>query len=141
MRDIGAKHITGSQAVLCTAISWWLSGFNLERLVLRFVERVPPEEFWSKDPITIANAISFFPWERVNKHFWDSAQSVPAVRYMVEQAVKAWRAKNDSYRIAEAQVFVSRSIMKEVGEIVLNSDFIRDNAEIINHSRRGRTKK
>lgn len=141
MRDIGAKHVTGPQAVLCAAVSWWLSGFDLEKITLRFAERVPLEEFWSKDPVTIANALSLFPWERVNKHFWDSAQSVPAVRHMIEQAVKAWRAKNNSYKIAEAKAFIYRSIMKEVGEIILNSDFIRENADVINSARRGRTRK
>ncbi|MFA5202847.1 MAG: hypothetical protein WC708_00325 [Lentisphaeria bacterium] len=141
MRDIGAKHITGPQAVLCAAVSWWLSGFDLEKLTLHFAKQVPPENFWSRNPITIANALPLFPWERVNKHFWDSAQSIPAVRRMTEQAVRAWRAKSNSYKIAEVKAFVYYSIMKEVGEIVLNSDFIKENAVVINHARRRRTRK
>jgi len=139
VRDIGSKSTSGPEAILCAAIDWWLSGFNLSALVSSALETASPEEMWSKRPEDLGAALSHrIPWDRVNSHFWRSAQGVPAVRHMVEFAVRAWRVRGQGSKVQEAKAFVAHSVLKEAGDIVVSSGFLESNAEAIAEARLSR---
>ncbi len=141
MRDIGSKSTTGPEAVLCAVIDWWLSGFNLPALVANALETAAPDEMWSKRPEDLASALSHrIPWDRVNSHFWRSAQAIPAVRHMVEFAVRAWRASGPS-RAQEVRQFVASVILRAAGEMVASSGWLEANAEAISAARASRRRK
>ncbi len=139
MRDIGSKSVTGPEAVLCVAISWWLSGFSLDKIVLHALDGVPPSDMWSRRPEDLAAALSHrVPWDRVNSHFWASAQSVPAVKHMVEEAVRSWRGEG---KVREAKQFVASSILREAGEMVLSSGFLEEHEAEIKAARAARRRR
>ena len=138
MRDIGSKSTTGPEAVVCAAFDWWLTGFDLTGVVLSALEGAAPAEMWSKRPEDLAAALSHrIPWDRVNQHFWRSAQGVPAVRHMVEHAVRAWRTEGD--RVREVKVFVASLVLRSAGETVLASGYLEANAGDIAVTRRARS--
>lgn len=142
MLDIGSKSRTGPEAVLCAAVDWWLSGFRLDSLVSNALETADPADMWSKRPEDLAVSLSHrIPWDKVNSHFWRSAQSVPAVRHMVEFAVRSWRPSPGGSRVGEARALVASLILKEAGEMVKSSGFIEANAEAIFASRSSRRRK
>lgn len=141
MLDIGSKNRTGPEAVLCAAVDWWLSGFRLDSLVASALETADPAEMWSKRPEDLAVALSHrIPWDKVNSHFWRSAQAVPAVRHMVEFAVRSWRRTSGS-RVGDAKAMVAYVILREAGEMVKSSGFIGANAEAILAARSARRRK
>lgn len=139
MRDIGSRNTSGPQAVLCAAVSWWLSGFDLRKVVAAAVANVPVSELWSRDPTVLGSALSpGIPWERVNQSFWDSASEVPAVRHMIEEAVRRWRPLNGLGKVVEAKAFVASVILREAGEIALSSGLLEERSEEIAAARRAR---
>ncbi len=140
MRDIGAKSVTGPEAVICAAADWWLSGFDLTGLVLSALDGADPAEMWSRKPEDLAAALSHrIPWDRVNQHFWNSAQGVPAVQRMVEFAVRSWRTRGN--RVQEVKTFVASLILRDAGETVLASGYLGANAEAIALARRTRRRR
>lgn len=125
--------------MLCAAVSWWLSGFDLRKVVAAALANVPASELWSRDPSALGAALSpGIPWERVNQSFWDSAHEVPAVRHMIEQAVRRWRPSNGSGKVVEAKTFVASVILREAGEIALASGLLEEHGEEIAAARRAR---
>lgn len=142
MLDIGSKSRTGPEAVLCAAVDWWLSGFRLDALVSNALEAADPAEMWSKRPEDLAVSLSHrIPWDRVNSHFWRTAQSVPAVRHMVEFAVRSWRPTSGGSRVGDARALVASLILREAGEMVKDSGFLESNAGAIKAARSSRRKK
>ncbi len=140
MRDIGSKGVSGPEAVLLAAIDWWLTGFDLTGLVLHALEGADPADMWSRRPEDLAASLSHrIPWDRVNSHFWRSADGVPAVRHMVEFAVRSWRTKGD--RVREAKVLVASVLLRSAGEVVLTSGFLEDHADEIAAARRSRRRR
>lgn len=142
MLDIGSKSRTGPEAVLCAAVDWWLSGFRLDSLVLNALEGADPADMWSKRPEDLAAALSHrIPWDRINSHFWRSAQAVPAVRHMVEFAVRSWRPTRGGSRVGDAKALIASLILKEAGEMVKASGYIEANAEAVLAARSARRRK
>jgi hypothetical protein len=140
VRDIGSKSTTGPEAILCAAVEWWLSGFDLTGVVMSALEGASPSEMWSRRPEDLAAALSHrIPWDRVNTHFWRSADGVPAVRHMVEAAVRAWRTKGS--RVQEAKAFVASLVLTTAGETVLASGYLEEHAQEIALARRSRRRK
>ncbi len=140
MRDIGSKSTTGPEAVLCAAVEWWLSGFDLAGIVASALDGAIPSEMWSRRPEDLAAALSHrVPWDSVNRHFWQSAAAVPAVQHMVETAVRAWRTKGS--RVHEAKAFVASMILSTAGELVLASGYLEKHAREIVRARRSRRRK
>lgn len=140
MRDIGSKSTTGPEAILCAAFEWWLSGFDLTGVVMSALEGASPAEMWSRRPEDLAAALSHrIPWDRVNTHFWRSADGVPAVRHMVETAVRAWRTKGS--RVQEAKAFVASLVLTTAGETVLASGYLEEHAQEIALARRARRRR
>jgi hypothetical protein len=140
VRDIGSRSTAGPEAVVCAAVDWWLTGFDLTGVVLSALEGADPAEMWSRRPEDLAAALSHrIPWDRVNQHFWRSAQGVPAVRHMVEYAVRAWRTKGG--RVQEAKVFVASLILRSAGETVLASGYLEANSGPIAAARAARRRR
>lgn len=132
--------MTGPEAVLCAAVDWWLTGFDLTGAVLSALEGADPAEMWSRRPEDLAASLSHrIPWDRVNQHFWRSAQGVPAVRHMVEYAVRSWRTKGG--RVQEAKAFVASLVLRSAGETVLASGYLEANAGDIAVTRRARKRR
>lgn len=126
---------------MCAIMDWWLSGFDLVALVAHALETASPDEMWSRRPEDLGAALSHrIPWDRVNSHFWRSAQAVPAVRHMVEFAVLAWRASGPS-RVQEVRQFVASSLLRSAGEIVLSSGWLESNAEAVAAARSSRRRR
>jgi hypothetical protein len=121
-------------------MEWWLSGFDLTGLVIGALEGTDPAEMLSRRPEDLAAALSHrIPWDRVNAHFWRSAQGVPAVQKMVETAVRSWRTGGS--RVHEAKAFVASAILREAGETVLASGYLEENSAAIAYARRSRKRK
>lgn len=140
MRDIGSKSTTGPEAILCAAVEWWLSGFDLTGVVMYALEGASPSEMWSRRPEDLAAALSHrIPWDRVNTHFWRSADGVPAVRHMVETAVRSWRTRGS--RVQEAKAFVASLVLTTAGETVLTSGYLEEHAQEIVLARRSRRRR
>ncbi len=137
MRDIGSRSTAGPEAVIIAAFDWWLTGFDLTGVVLSALEGADPAEMWSRRPEDLAAALSHrIPWDRVNQHFWRSAEGVPAVRHMVEFAVRAWRTKGG--RVQEVKVLVASLILRSAGETVLASGWLEEHSGEIAAARRSR---
>ncbi len=140
MRDIGSRGISGPEAIVHAAVGWWLTGFDLTGLVLSALEGADPAEMWSRRPEDLAASLSHrIPWDRVNQHFWRSAQGVPAVRHIMESAVRSWRTKGN--RVQEAKALVASLILQDAGETVLSSGYLEANAVAISAARRARRRR
>lgn len=141
MRDIGARGVTGPQAVLLAALRWWMDRSGFREAVLAALERTGAESLWAKDAARLGASLPA-QWDSIASRFWSEARSEEPVRHMVEQAVLSWKAaKRGPGRAGEARAFVLSSMQREAGEVAASSPRVRALASEIEEVRRSRRRR
>lgn len=142
MRDIASNRITGPQAIVVAAVTWWLeTSPRLRDLVHEALRSAVPERFTSMhewdlgtacgDNVAAADAL-----------FWDAAKGDSGVRHMVEQAVRAWKVEGGlPEKIQDVRRFVRHLVHCEAGRTVKSSGFLERHAAEIQRARRQKARR
>lgn len=138
MRDIASNRITGPEAILVAAITWWISGRGgIGREVLAAARAADPEDMCTRADIQLGEAVlRTDPASRLLPEFFRAAGSNPAIRHLMEQAAKAWRTRNGDGRVDAVRAYAARVLAEEAGAIVKGSGILEERAVEIRSVRR-----
>lgn len=138
VRDIASNRITGPEAILVAAITWWISGRGgISKEVLAAARSADPEDVCTRADIQLGEAIlRTDPASGLLPEFFRAAGSNPAIRHLMEQAAKSWRVKNGDGRVDAVRSYAARVLAEEAGGIVKESGILEERAVEIRAVRR-----
>lgn len=138
MRDIASNRITGPEAIMVAAITWWASGRGgIEGEVLSAARLADPEGMCTRAEIPLGEAVlEVPPASGLLQEFFRAAGSNPAVRHMMEQAARSWKTKNGNGKVGAVRSYVARVLAEEAGAIVKRSGVLEERADEIRAVRR-----
>lgn len=126
--------------MLSAALSWWTKENPLPQDdVRRALEEAGAEDIRRRDEDSLGSALR----ERLRlddraSAFWAAASVNPALRHMLEEAVRAWRVDNGLSRVQAARRFVEVQILREAGRAARESGVLEEREPEIRHARRKR---
>jgi len=139
VRDIASNRITGPEAILVAAITWWIAARGgISEEVLAAAEVADPENMCSRANARLGEAIlRTDPATRLLPEFFRTAGSNPAVRHVMEQAASAWKTRDGIGKVEVVRSYAAKVLAEEVGTIVKGSGILEDRASEIAAVKRG----
>jgi len=142
MRDIGSRRITGPEAILVAAVTWWFDQLpDLESQINQALEKADLNDFTSRIDFDLGNALATcFPVDKVVQNFWDLCKRNATLKHMIEQATRAQKEGAIRDKVDMTRHFVNKQIISELGAMVKRSNFVKKNLSQIKKLRRDKRK-
>jgi len=124
------------------AVSWWLDqSLYLEKYVLQAASQAGPSKFTSRVEYDLGMSLDpELPINKVVQNFWDMAGDNPAVKHMVNQALRAHKGVDSRQKVGEIREFVYKVIVSELGLMLKQSGFLERHELAIKVAKRRRAK-
>jgi hypothetical protein len=122
-KSLASNRTYGYEAIMIAAYSWWSS---VNPLVLDIIDTTDLKTN-SLSRVNDALGRDFDEilclYDRIAK-FWTDVRNIPALKYMIEEAVRDWKVPEPGFRVPKAKNFLSNLVFEEAGQKLKDSRLI-----------------